>query len=80
MEAEMVNRQREMKLVENSYGEDQLTLVIAGAYISSLLQNEQVMKHLGQHHGEILNEFQRISEVTIDDRKGTDEVGLSEKA
>lgn len=79
MEAEMDNLQREMKLVEDSYGEDQLTLVIAGAYISSLLQNEQVVKHLGQHHSEILNEFQRITEVTVDDREGPDEIGLSEK-
>lgn len=63
MEAEMDNLQREMKLVKDSYGEDQLTLVIAGAYISSLLQNDQVVKHLDQHHSEILNEFRRIVEV-----------------
>lgn len=77
MEAEMDNLQREMKLVEDSYGEDQLTLVIAGAYISSLLQNNQVVKHLDQHHSEILNEFRRIAEVEAAEPEVPDEEGLS---
>ena len=67
MEAEMNNLQREMKLVEDSYGENQLTLVIAGAYISSLLENDQIVKHLDQHHREILSEFRRIVEVEVVD-------------
>lgn len=79
MEAEMDNLQREIKLVEDCFGEDQLTLVIAGAYISSLLQNEQVVKHLDLHHSEIMNEFQRITEVTAGDREGPDKTGISEK-
>jgi len=77
MEAEMDNLQREMKLVEDSYGEDQLTLVIAGAYILSLLQNDQVANHLDQHHSEILNEFRRIAEVEAAEPEVPDEEGLS---
>ena len=77
MEAEMDNLQREVKLVEDSYGEDQLTLVIAGAYISSLLQNEQVENHMGQFHSEILNEFRRFAEVEAAEPEVPAEGGLS---
>ena len=76
MEAEMDSLQREMKQVEASYGEDQLNLVIAGAYVSSLLRNEQVVKHLDLHHPEILNEFRRITEVAGDAADGSDEADL----
>ena len=76
MEAEMDSLQREMKQVEASYGEDQLNLVIAGAYVSSLLRNEQVVKHLDLHHAEILNEFRRITEVAGDAADGSGEVDL----
>ena len=76
MEAEMDSLQREMKQVEASYGEDQLNLMIAGAYVSSLLRNEQVVKHLDLHHTEILNEFQRITEVVNDAAGGSDEADL----
>jgi len=76
MEAEMESLQREMKQVEASYGGDQLNLVIAGAYVSSLLRNEQVVKHLDLHHTEILNEFRRITEVVGDAADGSDEDDL----
>jgi len=76
MEAEMDSLQREMKQVEASYGEDQLNLVIAGAYVSSLLRNEQVVKHLDLHHAEILNEFRRITGAADDTTDGSDEVHL----
>jgi len=76
MEAEMDRLQREMKQVESSYGDDQLNLVIAGAYVSSLLRNEQVVKHLDLHHAEILNEFRRVTEVASYEVKAPDEAGL----
>jgi len=76
MEAEMDSLQREMKQVEASYGDDQLNLVIAGAYVSSLLRNEQVVKHLDLHHAEILNEFRRITDTVDDAAGGLDEADL----
>lgn len=76
MEAEMENLQREMKQVEASYGEDKLNLVIAGGYVSSLLRNEQVVKHLDLHHAEILNEFRRITEAAGDVADAPDEADL----
>ena len=59
----MAKLQREMKLIEDSYGPDHLNLVLARGYLASLLRNEEVSRYLGQNHVEILNEFGRISEV-----------------
>jgi hypothetical protein len=63
MESEMAKLQREMKLIEDSYGPDHLDLVLARGYLVSLLENEDVSRYLAQNHSEILNEFRRISEV-----------------
>jgi hypothetical protein len=63
MESEMARLQREMKLIEDSYGPDHLNLVLARGYLVSLLENEEVSRYLAQNHSEILSEFRRISEV-----------------
>ena len=63
MESEMAKLQREMKLIEDSYGPDHLNLVLARGYLVSLLENEEVTRYLTQNHNEILSEFKRISEV-----------------
>ncbi|NNE82516.1 MAG: ParB N-terminal domain-containing protein [Alphaproteobacteria bacterium] len=63
METEMAKLQREMKLIEDSYGPDHLNLVLARGYLVTLVENEEVSRYLAQNHGEILSEFRRISEV-----------------
>ncbi len=63
MESEMAKLQREMKLIEDSYGPDHLSLVLARGYLVSLLENEGASRYLAQNHSEILSEFKRISEV-----------------
>jgi prepilin-type processing-associated H-X9-DG protein len=63
MEAEMAHLQRDVKLIEDSYGPDHLNLVLARGYLVSLLNNKNIVRYLAQHHGEILSEFQKISEV-----------------
>lgn len=63
MEAEMAKLQKEMKLIDDSYGPDHLNLVLARGYLVSLLENKEVSRYLAQNHSEILNEFRRISEV-----------------
>ena len=63
MEKEMASLQREMKLIEESYGPDHLNLVLARGYLVSLLNNSKVVQYLTQNHSEILGEFQRISEA-----------------
>ncbi len=63
METEMAKLQREMKLIEDSYGPDHLNLVLARGYLVSLLENAEVSRYLAQNHSGILSEFRRISEV-----------------
>ena len=63
METEMANLQREMKLIEDSYGPNHLNLVLARGYLVTLVENEEVSRYLAQNHGEILSEFRRIAEV-----------------
>ena len=63
MESEMAKLQGEMKLIEDSYGPDHLNLVLARGYLVNLIKSEEVVRYLDQHHGEILAEFQRISEL-----------------
>lgn len=54
---------QDMKLIEQRYGEDHLDLVLATAYIASLLENARVVRHLAQFHPNIFAEFQKIAEV-----------------
>ncbi len=63
MEREMANLQREMKLIEDSYGPDHLNLVLTRGYLVSLLNNDKVIRYLDQNHREILSEFKKISEI-----------------
>lgn len=64
MEAEMAKCEREYRLVEESYGEDVLSLTLAKGYLGSLLGNAPVVRHMAQHHAAILRQFQNITEMT----------------
>ncbi len=59
----MAKLQREMKLIEDSYGPDHLNLVLARGYLVTLIENQEVSRYLAQNNSEILSEFRRISEV-----------------
>ncbi|MDG1286705.1 MAG: plasmid partitioning protein RepB C-terminal domain-containing protein [Rickettsiales bacterium] len=64
MENEMASLQREYKLIEEGYGADVLSLTFAKGYLSNLLENTQITRYLSKHHPNILNEFQRITEIS----------------
>ena len=63
MQRESENLDRELKLIQNDYGSEHLDLMLAIGYIGRLLSNARVVRHLAQHHADILAEFQRITEV-----------------
>ena len=63
MQRESENLDRELKLIQNDYGAEHLDLVLATGYVGRLLGNARVVRHLAQHHPDILAEFQRITEV-----------------
>lgn len=63
MQRESENLDRELKLIEQSYGSDHLDLVLATGYVARLLSNAPVVRHLAQHHSDILAEFQKIADL-----------------
>jgi ParB-like chromosome segregation protein Spo0J len=60
MEQEMSKLQRDIKAVEESYGTNMLTLVVANGYLSRLLENEQVSGYLRRHHGELHRQLETL--------------------
>jgi hypothetical protein len=60
MEHEMESLGREFKLIEESHGKNTLNLTIVVAYLTKLLDNARVARHLSNHHPEILVEFQKL--------------------
>lgn len=66
MQRESENLDREVKLIEHGYGADHLDLVLATGYVSRLLGSARVVRHLAQHHADILAEFQKIADSRRD--------------
>lgn len=64
MEREMSNLQRQYKMVEESYGQDVLNLVLARGFLVRLLENSAVSRYLGQRQPDVLKEFQLIVATT----------------
>jgi hypothetical protein len=54
MEREIESVQKDLKLIEESYGTEMLNLVLARAYLLKLLNNQRVVRYLGQNHAELL--------------------------
>lgn len=64
MEREMANLQGQYKLVEQTYGQDVLNLVLARGYLAKLLENEAVTRFLKQRQPEVLEQFEAIVATT----------------
>lgn len=64
MEREMANLQGQYRLVEQSYGQDILNLVLARGYLAKLLENATVSKFLKQRQPEVHEQFVAIVEAT----------------
>jgi hypothetical protein len=67
MEREMSNLQGQYKMVEQTYGQDVLNLVLAKGYLAKLLENKSVTRYLKQHQTDALAEFETIVQtVSLD--------------
>lgn len=67
MEREMSNLQGQYKMVEQTYGQDVLNLVLAKGYLTKLLDNKSVARFLRQKQPEVLTEFEAIVQtVSLD--------------
>ena len=60
MEREMENLTRDMKAVEDAFGDDVLSLVVASGYVGRLLGNEHISAYLERRHPEISGQFRTI--------------------
>jgi ParB-like chromosome segregation protein Spo0J len=61
LEQEMATLQQDFKSVEAAYGENNLVLTCARAYIKKLLENAKVIRFLNTNYPEILAEFEAIA-------------------
>jgi ParB-like chromosome segregation protein Spo0J len=69
MEREMGNIQNQLKLVEKSYGQDVLLLVLARGYLGKLVGNKAVLRYLSQRQPDVLTEFENIVQTVALDGK-----------
>ncbi len=63
MEMELQALERDILLIDDSYGRNVVNLTIARGYVKRLLENTKVVKFLAGKHGDLLTEFQRIQEA-----------------
>lgn len=63
MENESANLDREFRTIEQDYGTDHLDLVLATGYITRLLGNARIVRHLAQFYPDIFSEFQKLTEL-----------------
>lgn len=64
MEQEMEGLQRDLKLVEESHGNEFLNLVLARAYLAKLFANVRVVRYISEHYPDVFSELQTISQKT----------------
>ena len=63
LEREMEALEKDFKSIEASYTENMMSLTLARGYIKRLIENSRVAKHLRDHHGELLPEFETIAKA-----------------
>jgi hypothetical protein len=63
MQRESENVDRQFRAIEQSYSSDQFDLMLAAGYVNRLLGNARLVRHLAQHHADILAEFQKLSDL-----------------
>jgi len=63
MEREMANLQGQYKLIEESYAEDVLNLVLAQGYMAKLLENDAVKRYITQQNPDIYEQLKLIAEL-----------------
>ncbi len=68
MEREMSNLEGQFKLVEQSYGQDVLNLVLTKGYLAKLLDNEAIIRFLTQKQPDVLSEFANIVQTVALDK------------
>lgn len=63
MQSEMLSLQNEYRVIEDTLGSSVLNLTVAKGYVTKLMENAKVVRYLAQNYPEILEEFQKITEM-----------------
>lgn len=64
MEHEMEALEREMAVLDDSYGRNVVNLTLVRGYVKALLDNGKVVGYLAKKHGELLAQLQKVVEAT----------------
>ena len=64
IERELANLQGDVDRIEETFAADHLHLVLATAYVRSLLRNAQITRYIQTYHRNLLEEFRNICEAT----------------
>lgn len=68
----MSKLQGQYKLVEQTYGQDVLKLVLAKGYLAKLLENESARPYVAQRHPNLKVEFESIiAAISLDQQQVT---------
>lgn len=70
LEREMETLQRDIKQIEDSYGNDVLHLMVARGFVAKLIGNPAIVRYLERHYPELLEEFRNIVSATGLDLNG----------
>ena len=80
MEREMSNLQLQYKLVEQTYGQDVLNLVIAKGFLSKLMENNEVRRYITKYQPDLIAEFDAIiATLALDQLHGEGRTQTSNK-
>lgn len=80
MEREIEGLQKDLKLIEESYGTEMLNLVLARAYLLKLMNNTRVVRYLAQNHADLLSALQTVVDsVTSDGQVSEAEAAASRR-
>ena len=64
LERELGNLRKAVEVIKDSYGSDHLKLVITRSHLEVLFQNDNVVRYLTKHHGEIFEELRKLVDTT----------------
>jgi ParB-like chromosome segregation protein Spo0J len=70
MEAEMERLQHDSSAIEDTIGDTMLSLVVAKGFISRLLRNENIRRHLQRHHPDLLSSVTATLDAIAADGRG----------
>ena len=63
LEVEMEALERDILLIDDSYGRNVVNLTIVQRYLNKLVENTKVVRYLAAKHGDLLTEFKQIQEA-----------------